>query len=189
MLAYRTKSNFNSSPPSAAYMRQWTGPALVQVMAWRLFGAKPSPEPMQAYHQLDSREQILVKFYHFSGILSFSFKKVHLKLSSAKMAAILSRGRWVKKKVNGHEDDICKSDQKTIYSAAKIHLRLVHIEENSVYYHKSSQNRRINQHISGIYIHIFDDEGCLLVCSCLECVRTSNLIVHGHFLCILPEDI
>ena len=28
-------------------------------------------------------------------ILSFSFKKIHLKLSSAKMAAILSRGRWV----------------------------------------------------------------------------------------------
>ena len=36
----------NSSPPSAAYMRQWTGSALVQVMACRLFGAKPLPEPM-----------------------------------------------------------------------------------------------------------------------------------------------
>ena len=30
-------------------------------------------------------------------IPSFSFKKMHLKLSSAKMAAILSRGRWVQK--------------------------------------------------------------------------------------------
>ena len=29
------------------------------------------------------------------GNLSFSFKKMHLKLLSAKMAAILSRGRWV----------------------------------------------------------------------------------------------
>ena len=29
------------------------------------------------------------------GILSFSFKKMHAKLSSAKMVAILSRGRWV----------------------------------------------------------------------------------------------
>ena len=28
-------------------------------------------------------------------ILSFSFKNVHLKLSSVKMAAVLSRGRWV----------------------------------------------------------------------------------------------
>ena len=29
------------------------------------------------------------------GIQSFSFKKMHLKVSSAKIAAILSRGRWV----------------------------------------------------------------------------------------------
>ena len=52
----------NSSTPSAAYMRQWTGPALVQVMACRLFGAKPLPEPILAYCQLDSWEQISVKF-------------------------------------------------------------------------------------------------------------------------------
>ena len=54
---------------SAAYMRQWTRSALVQVMACRLFGAKPLPEPMLAYCQLDSWEQISVKFesefYHF----------------------------------------------------------------------------------------------------------------------------
>ena len=36
----------NSSPPSAAYMRQWIGSALVQIMACRLFGAKPLPEPI-----------------------------------------------------------------------------------------------------------------------------------------------
>ena len=56
-------------PPSAAYMCQWTGPALVHVMACRLFGAKPLPEPMLAYCELDSWEQISVKFesefYHF----------------------------------------------------------------------------------------------------------------------------
>ena len=45
--------NLNSSPPSAAYMRQWAQQALVQVMACRLFGAKPLPEPMLAYCQLD----------------------------------------------------------------------------------------------------------------------------------------
>ena len=59
----------NSYPPSAAYMRQWTGSALVQVMACHLFGAKPFPEPMLAYCQLDSWEQISLKFesefYHF----------------------------------------------------------------------------------------------------------------------------
>ena len=51
----------NSSPPSAAYTRQWTGSALVPVMACRLFGAHPLPEPMLAYCQLDPWEQILVK--------------------------------------------------------------------------------------------------------------------------------
>ena len=45
--------DINSSPLSAAYMRQWTGSSLVQVMACRLFDAKPLPEPMLAYTQLD----------------------------------------------------------------------------------------------------------------------------------------
>ena len=45
---------FNSSPPSAAYMRQWTGSSLIQVMACRLFGAKSLPEAMLVYCQLDS---------------------------------------------------------------------------------------------------------------------------------------
>ena len=49
-------------PPSAAYMRQWTGSALVQVVACRLFGATPLPEPMPPYCQLDPQEQISVKF-------------------------------------------------------------------------------------------------------------------------------
>ena len=43
----------NSSPPSAAYMRQWIGSALVQHMACRLFGAKPFAEPMLTYCQLN----------------------------------------------------------------------------------------------------------------------------------------
>ena len=60
---------FNSSPPSDAYMHQWTGSAIVQVMACCLFGDKPSPEPMLVHCQLDSWQQISVKFksefYHF----------------------------------------------------------------------------------------------------------------------------
>ena len=59
---YPAIQDFNLSPPSAAYMCQWTRSALVQVMACRLFDAKPLPEPMLAYCQLDSWEQILVKF-------------------------------------------------------------------------------------------------------------------------------
>ena len=60
-------------------------------MACRLFGAKPLPEPMLAYCQLDPWEQIYVEIE-----LMFSFKKMRLKMSSAKMATILSRGRLVK---------------------------------------------------------------------------------------------
>ena len=44
---------FNSSPPSTAWMRQWTGSALVQIMACRLIGAKPLAKPMLTYCQLD----------------------------------------------------------------------------------------------------------------------------------------
>ena len=40
---------FISSLSSAAYMRQWTGLSLVQVIACRLFSAKPLPEPMLVY--------------------------------------------------------------------------------------------------------------------------------------------
>ena len=55
-------SQINSSPPSAAYMRRWIGSGLVQVMACRLFGAKPLPQPMFAYCRLDFWEQISMKF-------------------------------------------------------------------------------------------------------------------------------
>ena len=47
----------NSSPPSDAYIRQWTGSALIQIMACRLFGAKPLSKPMHGYWQLDPKEQ------------------------------------------------------------------------------------------------------------------------------------
>ena len=39
---------------NTAYMRQWTESALVQVMACRLFVARPLLKPMLAYGQLDS---------------------------------------------------------------------------------------------------------------------------------------
>ena len=43
-------------------MRRWTGSALVQVMACRLSGAKPLPEPMLQNCQLDHWEQTFLKF-------------------------------------------------------------------------------------------------------------------------------
>ena len=46
-------TGINSSPPSAAYMRQWIRSTLVQIMACRLFGAKPLSEPVLGYCQLE----------------------------------------------------------------------------------------------------------------------------------------
>ena len=56
------KSALNSSPSSGTYMGEWTRSALIQEMACRLFGTKPLPEPVLAYFQLDSWEQISMQF-------------------------------------------------------------------------------------------------------------------------------
>ena len=50
-LIYVRPQCVNSSSPSAAYMRHWTGSALVQIMACRLIGAKPLSESMLEYCQ------------------------------------------------------------------------------------------------------------------------------------------
>ena len=52
---------FNTSPPSDAYMSQWIGPALVQIMACCLFDTKPLSEPMLRHCQLDLWEHASVK--------------------------------------------------------------------------------------------------------------------------------
>ena len=61
--------------------------ALVQVMACRLFGAKPLPEPMLAYCQLGLLGTNLSEIR--IGIPSFSFKKMHLKLSAKRGPSIV----------------------------------------------------------------------------------------------------
>ena len=38
---FHLQGGVKSSPPSAAYMRQWIGSALIEIMACRLFGTKP----------------------------------------------------------------------------------------------------------------------------------------------------
>ena len=80
----------NSSPPSA---RQWNGSALLQIMACRLFGAKPLPEPMLAHCQLDPWEQNSVKFesecYHFHS------RKYTWKCLLPEWRSFCSGGRWV----------------------------------------------------------------------------------------------
>ena len=48
-----TNTAVNPSPPHASYIRHQTGSPLGQAMACRLFGAKPLPEPMLTYYELD----------------------------------------------------------------------------------------------------------------------------------------
>ena len=50
---FQRQGFINSSPPSAAYMRQRIGTTLVQIMACRLSGLKPLPKPMFGCSQLD----------------------------------------------------------------------------------------------------------------------------------------
>ena len=58
----RINTCVDSSPPSVAYMRQLIESALVQIMACRLFDAKPLSKPMLEDCQLDPWEQMSVKF-------------------------------------------------------------------------------------------------------------------------------
>ena len=62
------------------------------VMAWRLFGAKPLPEPMLTYCQLDPGKKCQWNLSKNSKIFiqENAFENV-----VCEMAAILSRGRWV----------------------------------------------------------------------------------------------
>ena len=71
---------FNSSPPSAAYMRQWIGSALVPITACRLFGAKP----------LSNQCWIIVNWgimnkvqWNFNQNTKRFIHKMHLTISSA----------------------------------------------------------------------------------------------------------
>ena len=79
-------SAVNTSYPIAAYMPQWSGSALLQVAC-----SAPSR------YLIVNRGVLGTNFNDiWIGILSFSIKKMHLKMSSAKMTTILSRGRCVK---------------------------------------------------------------------------------------------
>ena len=80
----------NSSTNAAAYMRQGIVSALVQVMACRLYGAKPLPIAMLCYCELDpigtNVGEIRIR------IQSFSSTKIHLKIVVGDVASTLSRG-------------------------------------------------------------------------------------------------
>ena len=73
---------FNSSPPSAAYMRQWTGPALVQgtgILPIRHQAITWTNADFLSFGPLGTNfSEVLIE------ILTFSFKKMDLKMSSVK---------------------------------------------------------------------------------------------------------
>ena len=94
-----TNTVFNPSPPTSAYMLQWIWSALVQIMARRLFRAMALSKPIW-------------------DIITWTLRQWNLNLNTklfirenapenivCKMAAILSRGRWVKyKPLDLHHD-------------------------------------------------------------------------------------
>ena len=49
--------------PSGVYMHQWIGAALIQIIACRLFHAKPLSKPMLGYYQLDPGNKFRWNFY------------------------------------------------------------------------------------------------------------------------------
>ena len=71
-----TFKNVNSSPSSAVCMRQWIGSALIQIMAGRNQAIIWTNVELLLIGPLGSEIQI--------GTNAFSFKKMHLKMSSAK---------------------------------------------------------------------------------------------------------
>ena len=79
-------------PPSGAYMRQGTESALVQLMACRLSGTKPLPEPMLIYCQLVLENKLQ---WNSNQITKLFIHKNVFKNTVCEMAAILFRGRWV----------------------------------------------------------------------------------------------
>ena len=89
----------NSSPPSVACIRQLIGSALVQIMACRLFGAKPSSKLMLGYCQLDFRNKLRWLFNQNSK--HFIHENAS-EITVSEMAAILSKGRWMNQYVKGY---------------------------------------------------------------------------------------
>ena len=74
--------NFNSFRPSDAYMRQWTRPSLLQIMACRLMiDARLLSEPKLVYVNFTLRDKHQC---HFNRNAYISFKIMKLKMSSAK---------------------------------------------------------------------------------------------------------
>ena len=82
----------NTSPPSAAYMRQWIGLALVQIMAGCLFGVKLLSKTMPDIVNWTFRDKLQ---WSFNQNTKFFIHQSVPENIVCEMAAILSRERWV----------------------------------------------------------------------------------------------
>ena len=72
--------------PSATYMRRWTGSSFVQVMACRLLGAKPLPEPMLDLMSIWPLGTNISEIW--IELQTFSLIEMHFKMSSAKLRSL-----------------------------------------------------------------------------------------------------
>ena len=88
-----TATTFITHLPLVPHICQWIGSALIQIMACRLFGAKPLSKPELDYYQLDPMNKLQWSFSQKSNffIQGNSFENV-----VCEIAAILSRGTWVR---------------------------------------------------------------------------------------------
>ena len=76
-------------------MCQWIGPTLIQILACRLFGAKPLSKPMLGCCQLDPKEQKEQTSVKFHSKYKLFIQENACEYIVCEMAAIFSRGRWV----------------------------------------------------------------------------------------------
>ena len=88
-VAFVSKGLIKTSPPSAAYMHQWTGSALVQIITCHLLGTKPLHNQCLVIVKWTLRNNLQ---WNFNQIQNFHSQKCIWKCKSA---VILSRGRWV----------------------------------------------------------------------------------------------
>ena len=151
-----------SSPPGTLYMCQWTAPALIQVTACRLFGAKSLPETTLTYCQLD-----ILQWNTNRDTKLYIHGNAH-KTSSAKWRPFYQVGRWNNRWWPSSGKNICPNRPECLKSKIDIFLGIL-CSINSKEY---------------IYICIFE--------SVLFCVSKANrrtwFKMHENVLCIYVKS-
>ena len=94
-------------------------PSLVQIIACRLVGAEPLPEPMMEYCYLILRNKLHWKINR-NIYIYISFKKMHLKMSSATFCHFTSDLSWIAKSYRSVRLE-CKygPERRTVYVLIK----------------------------------------------------------------------